>query len=560
MARDVQISVTVDDAQAIRAWQRSRDSIEEYVASSRKIGPASRQNQQESSSFLQSTGKGLATVAAGFVGIGSALQAVNLASRLMFAEYDNLLQAQQKSAQANLSIGQLDAELITNSKGAEELGATPGERSDAIRALRSRIADDLQLTERQVSPILSQAVSSRGDLGIDKAAQAASLALALSPNDVSGAQARTSLTLGLASGGVDVKSAAGFGLAAQEVLPIAQTEAAAQALGKTIPGARAFGVTAPEAAGLFGAFALSTNDTRGDQTATFLPKALGFIDKLAPNIERLGDQIDFIQDNQQQFDLSLEKLPGEERFRPLFQQLLKGTGQGLDVERQFIAARDSLPTLQQSGRVVDDTLEAFQASPSLRLLNLEQFFDRQIEKGQLEDIEGAKAGVIRDKLPDYLQSRGFGALDQDLVLKEFDARVLLGDQNPLNAVSEGLERRADALAGPTLQSAAAGFIADPLAPEQRFKAGLLLNPVTGPLLGVTPEKKPATAENIERSNDLKELTQAIREFIRQQEQRERTAEARQQPQPVVQVQVNNRKSDGRLPPGPRPLNVLSEAS
>ena len=520
MSRKVEIEMTVEDAKAVRAWQRAKDNIAEF----------DKQGQKTSKTFGQMVGdqvKGIASVAAGFAGVGTFIGGIVTAAGLLRAEYDNLLARQEDSRRLLLGTAPLEAELISNASRAEDLGATPKERGANVLKLAEQFAAGAGVPTKDFLPTASQAVSSRGNLSVKDALTVASLATLTAGGNQETASARTSLGLTLAQGEIGLTDGLGFGIAAGEVLPIADQPSVASALGRTIPAGLVTGATAQETTGLFGAFATKVGDTDGKRSATFTLQTLGFLDKLAPQFERVGDQIDHIVQNPQKFakDLSPEKIPGEAAQKPLLKALLtEDSEEGQQLRRDFASNRDKLPELNKSADVVRSLLEAYSASDAIDLNAMEQAITGQIESAQAANVTGATTASLREKYLGVLQANGVGYVDQLGSRAGFATAVDIFGEDPKEYVQKQLRQRADTLTETTSQSS--GGTGAP---------GVTLPRVVSDEDRTTAQRLRSAADSLDRQI-LDRLDQLI------------SIEKGNQPQ--VNVQVNNRpaNADVRIAP------------
>jgi hypothetical protein len=472
-SRVVTIELDVDDAQAVKAWQRGKQAIAEFDKQGGKA------KQTFGDMFAAST-KSVIASAAGFAGVGSVIGGLVTAAGLLRNEYDNLLQRQEESRRLLLGTAPLQAELISNASRAADLGDTPKERAANVLKLADQFAAGAGVPTKDFLPVASQAVSSRGNKSVKDALTIASLATLTAGGNQQTSSARTSLGLTLAQGdGIGLAAGLGFGIAAGEVLPIADQPSVASALGRTIPAGLVTGATAPETTGLFGAFATKVGDTEGKRSATFTLQALGFLDKLAPQFERVGDQIEYIVKNPDKFGdaLSMEKLPGESAQKPLLKALLtEDDAQGQQLRRDFAANRDKLPRLADSGGVVRDLLEAYSASDAINLNAMEQGLAGLVESAQAANVTGATTATLREKYLQVLQSNGVGYVDQLIARAGFATSVDVFGEDPKAYVQEHLRSRANALTASTSFSAAgtgAPGVATPrfVSDEDRATAG-----------------------------------------------------------------------------------------
>jgi hypothetical protein len=140
MSRTVTIDLNVDDAQAVRAWQRGKQAIAEFDKQGGKA-------KQTFGGMFAATTRSIAGAAAGFAGVGSVLGGILLAANQLRAEWQNITQQQAAAAASNLTFEQSLAQAVRNSAGIFEAAD--------VRQRSLNLANDANISPATAAGIIS---------------------------------------------------------------------------------------------------------------------------------------------------------------------------------------------------------------------------------------------------------------------------------------------------------------------------------------------------------------------------------------------------------------------
>lgn len=163
MTRTVTIDLDVNDAKAVRAWQRSRDNIAQFDQQGKKT-------QKTFGTMFANTTRSLAATAAGFAGVGSVIGGIVTAASLVRAEWENITSAQSAAAQSNLTFEQSLAQAVRNAAGIFEAAD--------VRQRSLDLAQEAGITPAKAAGIIGSAVTSTGVTNAGEAQTAISAARA----------------------------------------------------------------------------------------------------------------------------------------------------------------------------------------------------------------------------------------------------------------------------------------------------------------------------------------------------------------------------------------------
>jgi hypothetical protein len=175
MSRTVTIDLDVNDAQAVRAWQRGKQAIAEFDKTGAKAGKTF------GGMFAASTKSVLAS-AAGFAGVGSVIGGIVTAAALLRQEYDNILQRQQKAANIQIPLADLERQMALNVGGDQnaQLAVKMKLQKDVL-AERDRIARAARTTPAIATEAFGTALSARGGATIQQTGAAVEAAILVAP-------------------------------------------------------------------------------------------------------------------------------------------------------------------------------------------------------------------------------------------------------------------------------------------------------------------------------------------------------------------------------------------
>lgn len=490
--RTVTVDLDVNDAKAVRAWQRAKASIQSYEDQLEKLDKKNTKADVSATRMLGNLTAGLGRAAIQFAGIGSALAAISSAASMIRAEYDNLIRRQEEAAGLQVTLGGAEAELFKNILGASELGATPEAIAEAGTEMRDRIAAATRRSPVDVTRVLSQAASSRGDVSMFDVERTVTAALLSAPGDVDAARSRSSLTLGMVAGGLQARQSLGLALAAEEAIPVAQSDMAARAMGRTIPAALSQGFNPAEAVAAFSMFANRVNDVEGRQTATFMPKILNFLNEMSDE-DGFLNKIKDIQARVASGELELEfkDLPGEAIFKaPVLDLLTGGAGAGRQ-EQAFQTVFERMPkTIAAAEERMDLLQRMLGTSTAIETLQAKEFGTFLAESKQAGAAGQGILGALMPELEKVLRAEGRLNISQEAFKVQAQLLAATGEA-PGDALIKALETQEELY-------------------KRDVRVGLPVG--TGPYVGpgVTPTTvRAATAE----SQQFRELIDLLKQYF-----------------------------------------------
>jgi hypothetical protein len=530
MSRTVTIDLDVNDAQAVRAWQRGKQAIAEFDKTGAKAS-------KTFGGMFASTGKAIAGAAAGFLGIGSVLGGILLAANQLRAEWQNITQQQAKAAQANLTFEQSLAQAVRNASGIFE-AADVRERSISL-------ASEANISPAKAAQIIGAAVTSRGvqsAADAEGAINSARAAALYAPDlDAAGTQALA----GVAASGskrFDVTpeefignvQRIGIQSNVRDLNPLIQNIAPAVSNLSDL----GFGGQRAAAGGLVATLTQGTEDATGEVSAT---ASINFAKALR---DRFGKQKDF-QNDAGTFDAvaAIAKIQGDTALRDKFleggdfygkkfgkaalgkgkafstiEQLLTG---GSFRAQQFAGATREIGGFEEGGETFTDIVAA------VKSVTPHEQIKRVLESG----TAGVQANNVSG-ISDLLRTHG----------KEFQAS--LGDSD-IGQKFDSLSREYSSGLGSDPLAAIDTFQEQLAGGSRSLRAGKVLSkasPIVGPYGAEIGRTKEIRAAATNREIELAERMDAMIEKLEQIE-----------PLVRVQVDINNRPAEASVKsvPGPR---------
>jgi hypothetical protein len=531
MSRTVTIDLDVNDAQAVRAWQRGKQAIAEFDKTGAKAG-------KTFGGMFASTTKAIAGAAAGFAGVGSVLGGILLAANQLRAEWANITQQQAAAAQSNLTFEQSLAQAVRNASGIFE-AADVRQRSLALAA-------GANISPAKAAGIIGSAVTSTGvtnaaeaDVAISSARAAAIYAPDL---DATGTEALA---------GVAASGAKRFGVSPEAYIGYLQ-QVAGQAnvreltplienVAPVLSNLSEFGFSPAGAGSLVSTLTQGLGDTTGETSGT---AAINFAKALR---DRFGKDKRFQRDDgsfnplgamavlQNDPELRAAFLDGGEILGEKYGKAALGKGKAIPTLEALITSPDTFQSKQMSGsfRAIGgfDRGEATYDAlvDSVRSVTPTEQIKRLLESGtagvQANDVTGISS-IIREDGKKFQQSLGDSALGQRFsgFQREFDSGLGSDPVASINSYQRQLTRAEGELRrGKVTQSAIRGRSEQIIVQEQRAA------PTTREI------------ELADRLASQNEKLESIEQIVR------------------VQVTVNNRPAAAsiKMPPGARKSSRLN---
>jgi len=531
MSRVVSIDLDVNDAKAVRAWQRARDSIAEFDKQGQKTG-------KTFGSMLTDQVKGVTAMAAGFAGVGSVIGGIVTAAGLLRAEYDNLIQRQEKAANIQLPLADLERQLSANMGGNQNapLAQKIAMQEDVLKE-RDRIVKVARTTPAQATSAFSNALSARGEASVQQAADAVIAAIGVAP-DADAIDFLAGGALDLSKGGADPATAANWLAASGAELRLTKTSKIAKSVANAVNSGSGFGNDERLSLAMFSYMAGAANDTEGEPSTTALislQKQLRNAVPEASNSMAAAEMLAADPKRQQEF---LSGINAEGRFLIPYERLIKDPS----VRQQIYDIRDRIPTFEKADQLAADQRALLSALPTSAIRNVDRGVDSITQGIQAGDVT-AVSSILRNKIPDLKQAYGASSLATkfEALATELDSTA---GSNPL----AGLDSVARQLG-----AAEADFRdGTPGTPARVVQSGFGSTFVPG-----TPGR-PATNRDIEIADALRELITIMKE-----ERLKLAGQVEKQNAPAVQVNVNNRPANAdvrKIPAGGRHADLSAPPS
>ena len=112
--RKVTIELDVQDAAAVSAWQRAKNSVNAYENAIARTSNRSRQAAKTTGQMLSGAAVGIGRLSSQMLGFGSALAGIYTVVQLLRSEYENMVQKQKQAGDVRLGFEQAVASNIAN--------------------------------------------------------------------------------------------------------------------------------------------------------------------------------------------------------------------------------------------------------------------------------------------------------------------------------------------------------------------------------------------------------------------------------------------------------------
>lgn len=324
-------------------------------------------------SSLEGVAGKMVTAVAGFASMTAVVQGLR-------AEYENLLEKQGKSKDAQLSLAAEQEALLMNLGG-----ANAGQVTGQIRDLSKRSG----VREVDVTRAVNEAMAARGDLDVGSIIQAVGTATKVrkfAPQELAGLAAATIDTQKQTGLGTD--ASLGFLLQMQAQSRTKNLQALATNFTPAVGGVMQFGADRQTAGAMLAALSHGMGDTQGAMSATAaiqLSKQLREFGGGAP----IAQTMQALQQNaalRQQF---LGGASFEAKALPAIESLLGGGRQA----QQFAAARQAL---NQNPMAALNEAVAARTPAALQVAGLQNALQNQLDQRRLSDPMEAVSAIIRD--------------------------------------------------------------------------------------------------------------------------------------------------------------------
>lgn len=448
----VAITLTIDEANALKAWTNQQAAVEKLKQKLAALkAPDNPLGSVQAGAMKALSTLGQVTVA--ITGIGSVIAGVLAFANQLKAEYQNLKQAQQNAASTNIDYAKELASAVRSTGG--RIGG----------AEMDRLASQAVKTTGQAPAVVTAAFNAvftaigpqnkKEDLEAIKTAENVLQQYpeqdAQTIRQLSAVTAQNKRVFGLTD-----QEALGYQQKAQNASFVKDVAAfSANVAGKLSAVALSGDFTPAEAGSLTGTLSQVGGDFEGS-TSTMAALTLGNeLKERLPHIKSGKERLNYMQDHPELQKAYLEggKFPGTAKafpaadtgrtiYKPHVLNLFdKNSQTARDFEKNVAAYGDK----ESWGKEAAFIRKQVNTSPSIQVSTAQRQGDASNKQLQLRDADGAMAAVSRKIIEDLVKSAGATDIAQKISTMSFEYDSALGTQNPLDAVNKQLQSRIGSL-------------------------------------------------------------------------------------------------------------------
>lgn len=459
MTQKVQLTQSIDDREVVQAFSRQNKLLDKLERKFDSLGQKGRRAGKETGSGFQNATAQVGQFVTAIAGVGSVLGAVHAAAAAVRREIEQLRRAQGLSAETQLQVAGAQREALLN------LGNDKSLTANQLNRNIQNISIETGAGQAALFKAFSGAVSFKGqNLQSDAALEAVRVAASTTPDSAEAIQTGAEGILALKkvlpqARGVDI---AGFLQAAKGAAPISSDAQFSKNIAPAIAQLTKFGDSPRESAALLTTLGQGIGDKEGNVTAS---AAINFARQLQEQLPDVQggtiDRLRFLQSEQgakiraqllgpleRQAAQAAEKgnLKSEAKAFTTLVGLLQGggTSDNLLLNRTL----QQLPTLEGAGADFQKNLDRVNAQPIQVNAAAARILKSAGEGQSIIDIKGGRASISRKGLRDVLERSGASAAELDASELVFELGTGLGENAPVEKVSDALRGRAQRLRYP----------------------------------------------------------------------------------------------------------------
>jgi hypothetical protein len=346
---------------------------------------------------------------------------------MLRAEYQNLLEVQGKSKNANINLAGQQEALLMNLGGADAGGVL-----NNIQRLSKRTG----VKEENITAAVNDAMAARADLGVDQVVNAVgsvSKIRKFAPTEMAGLAAATIDTQKQTGLGTD--QSLGFLLQLQGQARTKSLKFLAENMTPAVGGVMNFGADRQTAGAMLSALSHGMGDTTGAMSATSAIQLSKQLREFAPG-QDIGMSIEALQNNPEMRAKFLGGASFEAKALPAIESLLGGGVQA----KQFAAARTALsadPML-----ALNDAIKSRDASGAIPIAEKDMRLGNITNQMELNDKQGAMSSVFRERLSE-MKRRTEGAVSGQIddLLRDFQGQSPQSSVRALERIRSGNNRQ-----------------------------------------------------------------------------------------------------------------------
>lgn len=468
---------TEEAARAARSRQRRIERLSRALREEERVQERVNRSIRDADRDVQKTGRAVDKLGGSFrnltgllAGAGGTAAALAQVRR----ELDAIFRMQEEAASAQTTVASAQRSLKLNLAGESE------QTVQSTIESAGRIAQERGVPEAQVTEALAGAISATGG-NIPLATQLTDFAAQVRPDQpsqlpmIAGALG----DIGTAIGSDDPEQMLGFLLEVGRRSRLQEFRKQARNIPRALIGATEFGFEPGAAGAFFSALTKAAGDTEGELTGT---AAIQFSKQLQEFfVDRGGETgMDAVRRLQREPELRAEFLANfsaeAKAIGPLRSLLREPEGDFAQMVREFRGSFGGVETQRALGR---QTLRSLSSGELAKTAGVERTLNVLSEQLSLADIQGGRAGAIRDQLADIFRKTGRSDLAARVERLRFEAGTGLGEEESLaqligqlGQLQERLLNPVKSVGGGTMGGRPALIRPDPTE-EQRTNAAIL---------------------------------------------------------------------------------------
>lgn len=499
MANDVVIRLAGQEADLIRAFQRTESEMDKILKRLGGLEGQSKRSGKEVKGIFDSGVKGALAFGATLTGVNSITSLLLSGLQQVRKEFETIKEFQRQAGDVNVQLAAAKERAALN---AGDVGP------DVLARLNREIAATSKRTgvnQATLFDVLGSALSASGG-DIEASLDATNAASQLAPNNP--AMLATLAMAGLALRKISEANAQtnlGFTLGVGEQSYVVDPKQLAQNVVPAIIGITKFGDSLQEAGALVATLTQATQDPTGAATRTTSASLALQLREFLPEEEDTTTRILKLQGDEELRQRFLDKATFEKQAVPAIESLLTPEGFGATL-RQTAA---KLPGIEQGEEIFNRRVAALEADPSIQLARAARGSKAIGEELLGGNIGAASGGVAREALGSLLGAAGEADLVKKLSGFEFERASRLGQTEPFEAAAGVIEQRRQNLLNPMefpgFMAFAGGLPAVERAPTQEeLRSAQILGEAIKLLNDVAAKLDTITAQKVEVDVNVKD--------------------------------------------------------
>lgn len=427
------------------------------------------------------------TFATKLVGMAAAVGGVTAIASRLKAEYDDLLQRQGKAGESQVTLAAAQRGAVINLGGDKTL--TP----ETMVAELRKVSAATGVSESDVTRTFSDMLSARGQMDAKSVLPFLAGVLKMAP-DQAGQPMMGGATLDLAKEfGANPQQALGMMMQVQSASRVTDLNSIAQSVVPAMVSIAKFGDNAEQAGELVATLTQASADKTGMSSSTAAVQLAGRLRKLLPKLANTEERIEAVRGSKSLQAKLFKDDFGEERFKPIFKQLLTGDENAAAVQA-YRGSQATVTGADQAAATADTVLAQYEALPTAQTAAANRTLQSGADRARNVDIFGGRSGVVRKGIEDLLEANNVPLSVRNLTLSKFDLSTQLGRTDPLGEGAGILESQARFLGGGRPQAMSSGVA-----------------PSMGGAITVAPTRLP-TADEARQAAAMAEVAKSLREL------------------------------------------------